>query len=353
MARFTDDDAHALEPAIQFLAQLAQQATAEQLSRARPRPRLPIPPAVSSVQAPGTESLWSNLGRYDTCFLIDDSPSMADKWELVKAILDYSTELATRYDSNGIDIHFFNNIASNMDNVRDPVTARQIHHNIALRGSTPLLDQLSSHLDHYLLEYVENRRDLNFKKYNLIILTDGEPDPEDEDPGDVSDQEDARKYSGVYRLIRKKIVETARELDALKAQPNQLAIQFCQIGNEDGVQEFFEYLDDHIKVKWKLKRDVSLMNRCFAANQLTMLRWSIPSGASRGMTFNIPSSTKSCSCPSAISSITCTSPALSTVLPSRIAQVFPARQLQAILSPMTETTIGTRPCPTALPCPPT
>jgi len=257
MARFADDDAHALEPAIQFLAQLAQQATAEQVSRSRPRPRLPTLPAIVGGNVPGTESLWSNLGRYDTCFLIDDSPSMADKWDLVKAILDYSTEIATRYDPNGIDIHFFNNLAANMDNVRDPVMAKQIHNNIVLQGSTPLLDQLSSHLDHYLLEYEEHRRDLNFRKYNLIILTDGEPDPEDEDPGDVSDQEDARKYSGVYRLIRKKIVETARELDTLRAQPNQLAIQFCQIGNEDGVQDFFEYLDNNLKAKWKLKRDVS------------------------------------------------------------------------------------------------
>lgn len=257
MARFTDDDAHALEPAIQFLAQLAQQASAEQVSRARPRPRPPPPPPIVDDHTSGAESLWSNLGRYDTCFLIDDSPSMADKWELVKAILDYSTEVATRYDSDGIDIHFFNNLAANMDNVRDPMMARQIHNNIVLKGSTPLLDQLSSHLDHYLLEYEEHRRDMNFKKYNLIILTDGEPDPEEEDPGDVSDQEDARKYSGVYRLIRKKIVETARELDSFRAQPNQVAIQFCQIGNEDGVHDFFQYLDDNLKAKWKLKRDVS------------------------------------------------------------------------------------------------
>lgn len=260
MARFKNDDAHALEPAIQFLAQFAQRAINEQISRSRPRPTPPPMPPIVSKDGPTKEDEWSKLRTYDTVFLVDDSPSMRGyNWDLVKEILDYSTTVATHYDPDGIDVHFLNNIRSNMDNVRDSEVAGRIHHNIDLQGATPMLDQLSRHLDNYLFRFQENRHVLNYKGYNLIILTDGEPDHESEDPDDISDHEDARKHMPVYRMIRKKIVEIARELDKANAASSQVGIQFCQIGDADHVKEFFEYLDDHVKKKFKLKRDVSLI----------------------------------------------------------------------------------------------
>ena len=260
MARFTHDDAHALEPAVQFLALSAQQALDVQTSRARPRPRpRPEPvPAVVGGKSIG-ENKWSKLKTYDTVFLVDDSPSMAgEKWDLVKEILDYSTVVATTHDPDGIDVHFLNSHSANRDNVKDLAVAERIHHDVILQGSTPMLDQLSRHLDNYLLRFEKNRHVLNFKGYNLIILTDGKPDEDEEDPDEISDEDDAEKHSAVYRLIRKKIVQTAKDLDQAKAARSQVGIQFCQIGNEDNVQEFFEYLDDQIKGKWKLKRDVSM-----------------------------------------------------------------------------------------------
>lgn len=252
MARFSDDETHALEPAIDFLAQFARDAL-----NARERRRHPVPPPhvfdVSNV-----EDKYSILDSYDTVFLVDDSPSMAGaRWDWVKKILDYSTAVATHYDPDGIDVHFLNNKSANQDNIKDPAIAVAVHQNIVLRGNTPILDQLSRHLNNYIYKFERRRADdLNFKGYNLIILTDGEPNKEFEDPNDISDGEDARIHSAAYRLIRKSIVRAARALDRTQAERTQVGIQFCQIGNDDGANAFFRYLDNQLKGKYKLDRDV-------------------------------------------------------------------------------------------------
>ena len=257
MAKFPDDDAHALEPAMQFLAKLAREAMAMQFSRSRTLSPPPPPPPVDNNQQPIGEDKYSTLESYDTVFLVDDSPSMAGpRWGLVKKILDYATTVATRYDPDGIDIHFFNNQTSNMDNVKDSAIARQVHKDIVLRGRTPTLNRLSQHLNHYMHGFSDNRRTLVYKGYNLIILTDGEPDPEWEDPDDISDRDDARLNPPAYRLIRKKLVKVAKALDEAGAERNQVGIQFCQIGNDDGARKLFKYLDDRLKGKYNLDRDV-------------------------------------------------------------------------------------------------
>ena len=166
--------------------------------------------------------------------------------------------MATRYDTDGIDIHFLNNTKANQDNVRDPEIAVQIHHDIALRGSTPLLDHLSRHLKGYLQKFRQAKYSVDYKCYNLIVLTDGEPNDEWEDEDDISDQADAKKNKAAFRLIRKKITEVAKALDApeVDAELGQVRIQFCQIGNDRDATAFFEFLDDRLKGKAKLRRDV-------------------------------------------------------------------------------------------------
>ena len=90
------------------------------------------------------------------------------------------------------------------------------------------------------------------------MLTDGEPNDEWEDEDDISDQEDAKKNKAAFRLIRKKSIEVAKALDApeVDAELGQVGIQFCQIGNDRDATAFFEFLDDRLKGKAKLGRDV-------------------------------------------------------------------------------------------------
>lgn len=120
------------------------------------------------------EDKFSILEDYDTTFLIDDSASMrGEKWELVQKILNYSTVMATRYDTNGIDVHFMNNIKANQNEVKDPKIAAKIYQNIELRGGTPTRDRLSRHLGSYLQKFKAKSWSADFKGYNLIVLTDG------------------------------------------------------------------------------------------------------------------------------------------------------------------------------------
>lgn len=253
MAKFSTDGAHALEPAIDFLAQCARDSILTQ-QRRQCAPPLPSPSAPTRF---GEEDKYTILENYDTVFLVDDSPSMAgERWDLVRKILDYSTVKATMYDPDGIDIHFLNNKTANADKVKDPSLAVEIHRNIALRGNTPIRDQLSRHLWKYVGDYCQRKNELNPRGYNLILLTDGEPNRDHEDPGDISDQEDAKRTKPAFRRIRKMLVEIAQELDRLHAEGNQVGIQFCNVGNDPGAQEFFHFLDDRLKGKWNLDRDM-------------------------------------------------------------------------------------------------
>lgn len=113
IAKFQQGDDHALNPAIHFLMRVASNAIALRDARSRPAKAPPAP-------VNGEEDTFSLLADYDTVFLIDDSPSMqGEKWDLVRKILDYSTVVATRYDPDGIDVHFMNNVNASKDNVRD------------------------------------------------------------------------------------------------------------------------------------------------------------------------------------------------------------------------------------------
>lgn len=281
MAKFSNDDDHALKPAIHFLATFASNAIDLWNAHSRPTIAPPAPPAPVDGEGHAVEEdRFSILEGYDTVFLIDDSPSMrGEKWELVQKILNYSTTMATRYDTDGIDVHFMNNTKASQDNVKDPDIAVRIHDGIELRGNTPTLDRLSRHLSRYLQKFKAADFSAYFKCYNLIVLTDGEPNPEYEDESDISDQEDAKKNKAAFRLIRKKIVEVARKLDEQEAERAQIGIQFCQIGDDNEATVFFEYLDDRLKGRHKLGRDVS--NPHIDHVLLLMFsRWSTPSNAS-------------------------------------------------------------------------
>ena len=256
MARFSDANAHALEIAMDFLAQYARDAILDQ-DRRQLSPVLQHPSLLSKF---GEEDKFSNLANYDAVFLVDDSPSMGGtRWELVKTILQYAAQKATIYDTDGIDIHFMNNTTASEDHIRDPVRAANVHRNIVLKGNTPIHQQLSKHLKSYLKKY-RNRDDddINFKGYNLIVLTDGEPNEAHENLSDISDVEDARVTKSAFRRLRKMLVNIANNLRELDAEEDQVGIQFCNVGSDPEAHEFFCFLDDRLKGKRKLDRDVSL-----------------------------------------------------------------------------------------------
>lgn len=187
------------------------------------------------------ENLLSSLRRFDTVFLIDDSQTMAGaKWALVRAILDRATKIATKYDDNGIDIQFLNDENHNRNHITSSTLIMQTLASVTPNGSTPLGAQLQRHLRAYLIyfEEQERRRRNSARPRNLIILTDGIPD----EP---------------KKILKKTIVNTARALGKENAVDEQLGIQFCVIGNEPGVAEFYSSLDNDLEESEHLDRDVS------------------------------------------------------------------------------------------------
>ena len=257
MVKFSHKSDHGLQPVSHFLASEARRAVAKRFAREQMRFSFQ---STNMLMAPASRDQEDDLAMLrlcDTVFLVDDSPSMRKMWEGVLKILHFATNKATEYDLTGIDIHFMNNMDKNTDNIKSYTRAREVLSRVDPIGSTPLYAQLCRHLDYFLNLFDQDGKKPDFPNYNLIVLTDGEPDAEEEDEDDISDEQDAEQTSGAYRLIRKKIVEVAEYLESKRARKNILGIQFCQIGNDAAATKFFGYLDDEIKKRFRLKRDVS------------------------------------------------------------------------------------------------
>ena len=199
----------------------------------------------------GEENKFSLLQYYDTVFLVDDSRSMSDagRWQLVQRILSRSVQITIPYDPDGIDIYFFNNRRASKEKVQSAQMAKETVESVRPGGRTPTRARLEELLRSYMLRFRENRYNQAFPKYNLIVLTDGEPDQDYENPDEISDEEDARENSAANRKIRKEIVRVTKELNELGAAEEQIGIQFCQIGTDSGVSKFFNKLDNDLRLK--------------------------------------------------------------------------------------------------------
>ncbi|KNZ58957.1 hypothetical protein VP01_1827g7 [Puccinia sorghi] len=181
------------------------------------------PPGYGNQFQPGAEDPLAMLSRYDTAFnfcictviLVDDSGSMEMFWDETRDALIGVVEKAVQYDSDGIDLFFFNDPQTAL-NCNSPNQVRQIFRNVLPRRSTPTAASIKRILDPYLAHLHQSKNGGPMvKPMNLIVLTDGEPD-RGQDPEQV-------------------IVEIGRYLDSNRFPLNQLGISFVQIGNDADV----------------------------------------------------------------------------------------------------------------------
>jgi len=203
-------------------------------------------PARRSGQANHRGSLRENqydfLKTFDTVFVVDDSASMAGEyWDQLGRALETIATIATKYDSDGIDIHFLNSSQHDSKHITSSDSVRDLFNSVQPAGVTPTGTCLDRILREYLDKYADAKAaytpsttgpgphptiyDSLPKPLNILVLTDGEP---------TDDPEGA-------------IVHAARELDRLNAPLHQVGIQFVQIGNEEGAREALEELDDHLE----------------------------------------------------------------------------------------------------------
>ena len=185
------------------------------------------------------ERVFGKLRSYDTVFLVDDSDSMyGPRWHTTKHVLAKIATIAVLHDRDGVDIRFFNEHLDDKDRLHldSAEKVMNVFSKVEPYGSTPTADVLDRELRDYIFEYKSNRHK---KGLNLIILTDGEPDK-------------GQDVAGV-------IAKFAKRLEELEAPLRQVGIQFVQIGGDKKAANFLATLDNKLKEKYGLDRDVSTL----------------------------------------------------------------------------------------------
>lgn len=186
------------------------------------------------LRAESLEDALETLRHYDTIIIMDDSSSMAGSlWKEAKQALATLADVASKYDANGVDIHFLNHYGS-MTGVTDSKAVHQQFANLQPCGPTPIGHRLDVILGDYFrdLDAAKRQEDAGdyfarkqIKPVNVIIITDGAPT---DDPESV-------------------IVSFAKRLEADKWPLAQVGIQFVQIGNSRRATQFLVELDDSLK----------------------------------------------------------------------------------------------------------
>ena len=221
--------------------------------------------------------IFNRLRMFDTVFIVDDTGSMVlaahekepegqSRWDATKQALGHIIGLAAPKDEDGIDIRFLKSTELGGDKMKSVEEVMRLVEEVDMfddrRGGGTffeehLKDEISLRREEYR-QYCEQdaaykskdrvararlEKPQPPKKLNLIVITDGQAD----------DKQEVEDY----------IVETARELDKLKAPATQIGLQFVQIGEDESARNFLKRLDDDLKHQNPPIRDVSLPEPSF------------------------------------------------------------------------------------------
>jgi hypothetical protein len=180
-------------------------------------------------------------------------------------VLEYVVPVVTKYDDDGVDVYFLNNIGSNRSNVRTSEEVMNLFNEVTPCHGTPIGTRLQEVFKNYLSEYEIHLDQMNsrklkkgkfkrFKPMNVICITDGAPWP----------------YERQARILMETIVHTAKEIEKLNKKwenvcdkrtaftedfnketkiPKgfrQLDVQFVQVGNDRGATAFLKKLDEDL-----------------------------------------------------------------------------------------------------------
>lgn len=204
----------------------------------------------------GCESLraLNRLQDYHTVFVVDDTGSMQlpacgdftgvrqlprnikgpTRWEIAVEALEHIANEAVKHDESGIDLYFLIKSIYRKRGIKDGKEVREQLGQINLRnnrGATKFEPVLRTILDSYLRAYrdADEAKNVLPRPLDIIFLTDGVAI-------------DGKKTEDL-------IVETARQLNELGTYPDQVGIQFVQVGEDKNAAEFLRHLDDDLKAK--------------------------------------------------------------------------------------------------------
>jgi len=168
---------------------------------------------------------YAFLSKFDTVFLIDDSTSMSgQRWRETRKAIEAIAPICTKYDRDGIDIHFLNHSTA-YEHITSASEVSSIFNRVAPHGLTWTGARLDDLTRPYLKRLQKNID--NTKPINIIVITDGEP----------TDEPD-----GI-------LISIAKKLDKMDARPWQLGVQFLQVGNDPKATRHLQDLDDKLSKK--------------------------------------------------------------------------------------------------------
>ncbi|KIW34802.1 uncharacterized protein PV07_01557 [Cladophialophora immunda] len=206
---------------------------------------VPYSPAdLSNPMQVADDSPYAFLRTFDTIFLIDDSGSMAGRsWRETSAALAAIAPICTAHDPDGIDVYFLNHrnphatgSQGGYTNITTTAAVQSLFQNVRPLGGTPTGTRLNQILKPYLAELAESvdRQSADapaVRPLNIIVITDGVPSDD----------------------VESVIVNAARKLDALSAEPWQVGIQFFQVGREPEAADMLRELDDALSGEYHIR----------------------------------------------------------------------------------------------------
>ena len=201
-----------------------------------PNPYGQQPSTANQLNVTELEKRLQILSQYDIMIILDDSGSMSlngahqntSRWDEAIEACELILDLATKYDTNGIEVYFLNDFNELLITAGQSISNEVSSKNISPNGGTPLGAKLESIFNRYLPIIKQNRtNNITQKPFNIIVITDGAP----------SDK----------ATVKKSIGNLCRELQKMGIQPNEMfGIQFFQVGLDSGATTFLRELDDDL-----------------------------------------------------------------------------------------------------------
>lgn len=187
----------------------------------------------------GREDALKQLAEIKTVILVDDSLSMTEGnlWVQAREALAGIVDIANRYGSKGVDLHFLHGDAYG-ENILSKVEVAKLFDEALPDGEdTPTGAKLAQLIDFYLPR-VESRETLH-PPITVIVITDGAAtDPEE---------------------LEHCIVTVAHRLDTSDVKPNMFGIAFVQIGTDPAAADALRVLDDNLSDAYKIRDIVDTM----------------------------------------------------------------------------------------------
>jgi len=177
-----------------------------------------------------------DLKKYDFIVAIDRSGSMANpgshgktRWQEAEEATVAVANKCAESDDDGITVVLFNRAVVMHENVTDGTSqvARIFRESEPMGGTDTALM-----LKKVLTNYTANRTRKGVKPIILIVVTDGEPDSQEE--------------------VVKAIVEATRVIE----RDDEIGISFLQVGNDRNATRFLTMLDDDLVSKYGAKFDI-------------------------------------------------------------------------------------------------